>query len=125
MAYEPKEQVNLNPPKSDPFTRKKLLKYDGIQDEKIYVGIKGQIFDVTQNKKAYGPGTSYHVFTGKDSSRALAKSSLSPEDNNSSISYKIDDLTEDELRVLEDWYTFFSKRYNIVGVVVEDDKTDD
>jgi membrane-associated progesterone receptor component len=53
------------------------------------------------------------VFAGKDASRALAQSSLKPEDCRPEWS----DLGEKEKTVLEEWYTFFSKRYNIVGKV--------
>jgi membrane-associated progesterone receptor component len=53
------------------------------------------------------------VFAGKDASRALAKSSLKAEDCVAEWS----DLPENEKKVLNDWYTFFSKRYNIVGKV--------
>jgi hypothetical protein len=31
---------------------------------------------------------------------------------------KWDDLDETALKTLNDWYTFFSKRYNIVGKMV-------
>jgi len=58
--------------------------------------------------------TNYLVFTGKDSSRALAKSSLKVED----CRPEWEDLDDKEKQVLDDWYTFFSKRYNIVGRVV-------
>lgn len=53
------------------------------------------------------------VFAGKDASRALATSSLKPEDCRAEWS----DLGEKEKTVLNEWYTFFSKRYNIVGTV--------
>ena len=53
------------------------------------------------------------VFAGKDGSRALARSSLKLED----CSPEYDDLGEKEKKVLNDWYSFFSKRYNIVGKV--------
>lgn len=119
MAFEPKEPVELDPPKDTPFTKEELSRHDGIKSPTLYVGVKGVVFDVTKNVKAYGPGTSYHVFTGKEASRGLAKSSLEPEDNRPDISDKIDDLSEKELGVLDDWYTFFSKRYNIVGRVVD------
>lgn len=117
--FDPKEPVKLAPPKEDPISRKDLLQYDGVKSDKIYVAIRGTVFDVTNNVKAYGPGTTYHIFTGKDSSRGLAKSSLKPEDNTFDNSYKIDDLSQSERVVLDDWYTFFSKRYNIVGRVVD------
>ena len=53
------------------------------------------------------------MFAGKDASRALAQSSLKPEDARA----EWEDLPEKEKTVLEEWYTFFSKRYNIVGEV--------
>lgn len=80
--------------------------------------------------KAYLPGASYHgmycfsslwsvvlsvatVFAGKDASRALGKTSTKEEDAVADWSV----LTDAEKKVLDDWVTFFSKRYNIVGVV--------
>jgi hypothetical protein len=57
--------------------------------------------------------TNKTVFAGKDASRALATSSLKPEDVNPEYS----DLGDKEQGVLNDWFTFFSKRYNIVGKV--------
>lgn len=51
------------------------------------------------------------VFAGKEPNRALGLSSLKPEDCISDYSA----LSSKELKVLDDWHTFFSKRYNIVG----------
>ena len=80
----------------------------------------------------YKEGTSYHgmvdsyvhssvylwadsvarlVFAGKEPNRALAKSSLKPEDCVSDYS----DLSEKEKQTLDDWYIYYSKRYDIVG----------
>jgi len=53
------------------------------------------------------------VFAGRDASRALAKSSLKSED----CVPEYADLPASELKTLDDWFTFFSKRYNIVGKV--------
>ena len=53
------------------------------------------------------------MFLGKDASRALAKTSTKPED----VLAELRDLPENEQKVLNDWVTFFSKRYNVVGVV--------
>lgn len=53
------------------------------------------------------------VFAGRDPSRALALSSLKPED----CVPEWYDLEDKEKQVLHDWFTFFSKRYNIVGKV--------
>lgn len=59
------------------------------------------------------PLTMCTVFAGKDPSRALATSSLKPED----CVPEWDDLDDKHKTVLDEWYTFFSKRYNVVGKV--------
>ena len=54
------------------------------------------------------------VFAGKDASRALAQSSLKKEE----CRPEWEDLKPEHKKVLDDWFTFFSKRYNIKGKVV-------
>ncbi|TKX23848.1 cytochrome b5-like heme/steroid binding domain-containing protein 1 [Elsinoe australis] len=113
MSFEPKTKVELAPPKDDLISVEHLAKCDGEHEGyPTYVAIKGTIFDVTGNK-AYAPGASYHVFTGKDASRALAQSSLKAEEARPDW----EDLSDEHKKVLNDWFTFFSKRYNIVGKV--------
>jgi len=53
------------------------------------------------------------VYTGKDPSRALATSSLRSED----CVPEWHDLEDQYKTILSEWYTFFSKRYNVVGKV--------
>ncbi|EFY89672.1 hypothetical protein MAC_04325 [Metarhizium acridum CQMa 102] len=53
------------------------------------------------------------VFAGKDASRALGKTSTKPED----VKAEWHDLEDKEKETLNDWIIFFSKRYNVVGVV--------
>jgi membrane-associated progesterone receptor component len=55
--------------------------------------------------------TLHPVFAGKEPNKALGQSSLKPEDCISDYST----LSDSEKKVLNDWHTFFSKRYNIVG----------
>ncbi|KAF2458956.1 putative progesterone binding protein [Lineolata rhizophorae] len=111
--FAPKEPVDLDPPKDDPIAPEYMAKCDGTNDGfPTYVAIKGKVFDVSKNP-AYSPNGQYHVFAGKDSSRALAQSSLKPED----CRPEYEDLSDKEKGVLNDWFTFFSKRYNIVGVL--------
>ncbi|TFK44035.1 cytochrome b5, partial [Crucibulum laeve] len=107
---------DLAPPKDDPFTTEQLKAYDGTDSSKpIYVAIKGTIFDVSHKVDVYGPGRSYNIFAGKDGSRGLGMSSLKPED--AVADYSV--LDEKDTKVLDDWYKFFSDRYNIVGRVVD------
>ncbi|TRX88059.1 hypothetical protein FHL15_011061 [Xylaria flabelliformis] len=123
--FQPKVPVNLDPPKDDPITLEDLSQADGTEGRKAYVAIKasnhmryphiashGKVYDVTGNKM-YQEGGSYHVFAGKDASRALAKTSTKPED----VQPEWRDLDDKEKGVLNDWITFFSNRYNVVGLV--------
>ncbi|KAG0216494.1 hypothetical protein BGX28_000008 [Mortierella sp. GBA30] len=103
----------LPPPNWDRvFTSEELAEHDGTkEDNAIYVAIKGTVFDVTAKKAMYGPAGGYHCFAGKDASKALGMSSLKAEDCVPDYS----DLSEKERKTLDDWYTFFEKRYPIVG----------
>ncbi|KAI0124868.1 hypothetical protein BJ170DRAFT_597719 [Xylariales sp. AK1849] len=59
-----KGPVNLTPAE--------LAQYDGSDDTKpIYLAINGTIYDVSANKRTYGPGGSYHVFAGVDAARGF------------------------------------------------------
>ncbi|EPT04738.1 hypothetical protein FOMPIDRAFT_1113186 [Fomitopsis schrenkii] len=105
---------DLVPPKDDPITLAELKQYDGSDSSKpIYVAIKGTVFDVTRKADTYGPGKSYNLFAGKDASKALGLSSLKEEDAVSDYS----GLSETDLKTLNDWHDFFTKRYNVVGRV--------
>ena len=44
-------------------------------------------------------GCGYHIFAGKECSRALALMSLKPEDCNSNL----EDLDESKIKILDDW----------------------
>ncbi|KAF9487437.1 cytochrome b5 [Pleurotus eryngii] len=107
---------DLVAPKEDPYTVEQLKAFDGSDPSKpIYVAIKGTVFDVSHKTDVYGPGKSYNLFAGKDASKALGMSSLKPEDAISDYST----LSEGDMKTLNDWHTFFTKRYNIVGRVVD------
>ena len=51
------------------------------------------------------PGKGYNVFAGRDASKALGKSSMKPED----LSADYSELTEWELKVLDDWLAYYTK----------------
>lgn len=111
--FAPKEPITLDPPRYDPISTSYLAHCTGAEPSyPILVGIKGIVYDVTHNP-VYAPGKGYNVFTGKDASCALGKSSLEPADVHDDIS----GLSESEHQTLDDWNTFFSYRYNVVGTV--------
>lgn len=50
------------------FTTEQLSAHDG-NNEKVYLAIKGVVFDVSSNKSMYEPGKGYSCFAGKDASK--------------------------------------------------------
>ena len=64
----------------------------------------GTVFDVSHKRETYGKGGSYNLFAGRDASRALGKSSLKEEDASPDYS----DLPESDMKVLNDWHSFFT-----------------
>mmetsp|Transcript_11278 Transcript_11278/g.11309 ORF Transcript_11278/g.11309 Transcript_11278/m.11309 type:complete len:323 (+) Transcript_11278:64-1032(+) len=108
------------------FSRSDLTVFDGSQsvpsgrvDAPILLGVSGRVLDVSYGgKEHYGPGGGYHLFAGKDASRALAKMSFSDEDVSS---HDLSDLDETQLKTLADWERRFIevKLYPVVGRLVD------
>lgn len=60
------ERFLINTPKvCSLFDTHRLSRYKGVGGGKIYLSILGIVFDVTEGKRFYGPGGSYHGFSGK------------------------------------------------------------
>jgi membrane-associated progesterone receptor component len=87
---------------------------EGYAAAPIYVAVKGRVFDVSFGGVShYGKGCGYHIFAGRDASRALAKMSFEQEHLDHPA---ISDLTPDERKVLDDWTIRFEKKgYCVVG----------
>mmetsp|Transcript_83738 Transcript_83738/g.236512 ORF Transcript_83738/g.236512 Transcript_83738/m.236512 type:complete len:285 (+) Transcript_83738:144-998(+) len=108
------------PPARRPMTVEELAEFNGAGavpedrvDPPLYVGIKGKVYDVSYGGfDMYKPGTTYNIFAGKDSSRSLATMQF-----DEIKSRKIDDLTPEQLKTMDDWdIKFETKRfYPIVG----------
>ncbi|XP_042781678.1 neudesin isoform X3 [Panthera leo] len=86
-----------------------------LEDQPIYMAVKGVVFDVTSGKEFYGRGAPYNALTGKDSTRGVAKMSLDPADlTHDTVSQT--GLTAEELQSLDDVFTtVYKAKYPIVG----------
>jgi membrane-associated progesterone receptor component len=104
------------------YTPKELFQYNGKNNSKIYLAVCGKVFDVSRKPDFYGPGGMYENFAGRDASRGLAKNSFLPEtltDIEKPID-KLEDLSLEEKRSLEDWFQFFEGKYSVVGELINE-----
>ncbi|KAA8491568.1 putative steroid-binding protein 3 [Porphyridium purpureum] len=66
----------------------------------------------------YGPGAAYHVFTGKNASRGLAKMLLEAHEVEGPIS--LQELSGSETDALAGWYQKFLSKYTVVGELIDE-----
>jgi predicted heme/steroid binding protein len=97
------------------FTKETLAEYDGVQNPSIFVSVKNIVFDVAP--QLYGNGCPYHVYAGKEISRALAKSRVDDVLCNKDFTTHV---TEKETHTLELWFKKFEGKYAVVGWYVPD-----
>ncbi|KAJ8143844.1 hypothetical protein OXX80_001505 [Metschnikowia pulcherrima] len=108
---------NHEPPVQTKFVPQTLSKYDGKNDDKVFIAIQGVVFDVTNGKAFYGPGGPYENFAGRDASRGLALNSFDPAVL-TDLSEPIDtltDLSSEEKESLDNWKSHFENKYKVVG----------
>ncbi|KAI9325479.1 cytochrome b5-like heme/steroid binding domain-containing protein, partial [Obelidium mucronatum] len=102
------------------FTPKELSEFDGRKSKRIYLCVKGRVYDVTSGASFYGPEGMYGNFAGRDASRGLAKDSFD-EEMVQGLDLPIDELTdlsESEVDTLNNWASFFHNKYTHVGYLV-------
>lgn len=97
------------------FSEGYLAKFDGSDAEKpIYLAIDGDVYDVSSNRRVYGPGGSYHIMAGKDAARAYGTGCFQAHQT-----HDLRGLSEKELKSVNHWKQFFAnhKTYFKVGRV--------
>lgn len=119
IVTNPLPAQSNEPPVQTRFVPKTLTKYNGSEDPKVYIGIKGIVYDVTNGKTFYGPGGPYENFAGRDASRGLALNSfdpavLTPVDQPLD---KLEDLNAEEKESLDNWESHFDAKYKVVGTL--------
>ncbi|OLL25692.1 Damage response protein 1 [Neolecta irregularis DAH-3] len=104
------------------YTPQTLAKFNGKDEKKILIGVKGHVYDVTPGAAFYGPSGPYGNFAGRDASRGLSKGSFD-EDMITPLDHPIDDLkdlTDEEIKALNDWEDHFANKYALVGKLIEE-----
>ncbi|KAH3686782.1 hypothetical protein WICPIJ_002261 [Wickerhamomyces pijperi] len=105
------------------FTPKTLYKFNGHDDEKIFISVKGTVFDCSAGRQFYGPSGPYSNFAGHDASRGLALNSFDMADVRD-WDQPIDDLKDlkpEESEALDGWEEHFKKKYPVVGKLVPEE----
>lgn len=107
------------------FTPLSLAKFNGTDDPKILIAVRGKVYDVSNGASFYGPGGPYENFAGRDALRGLAKNSfeldvLTPTDQPID---QLKDLTADEIESLDGWEQHFEGKYPLVGSFHENGDT--
>jgi predicted heme/steroid binding protein len=95
------------------FTEGMLAQYDGSDPSKpIYISIDGDVYDVSANRRVYGPGGSYGILAGAEGGRSFATGCF---ETHRTHDYR--GLTDKELASVEHWKKFFAehKDYFKVG----------
>ena len=84
-------------------------------DTPIYVGLKGQVYDVSLRRDLYAPGKTYHCFVGKDASIQYGTGCAS----NSCVG-SIDN--PDAQLLIEEWLEFYHNHdiYKYIGRLATD-----
>mmetsp|Transcript_9790 Transcript_9790/g.16275 ORF Transcript_9790/g.16275 Transcript_9790/m.16275 type:complete len:212 (+) Transcript_9790:111-746(+) len=115
----PKKAEECNNPDDKPplITKEELEKYNGkIKDEKIYLSILGDVYDVTKGAQYYAEGSGYHVFAGKDGAVPFISGKFDDEEAEKST----DVLKDGELFSLKGWVDFYrdEERYPFLGKLI-------
>ncbi|OQS02447.1 neuferricin-like [Thraustotheca clavata] len=94
------------------LTKGELAIFDGVEEERIFIAVLGQVFDVTEGKRHYGKGGAYSFFAATDRSRAFSSGSKSDGEDVSSF-------TDKQLLDVHKWLVFFDthKAYKRMGTV--------
>lgn len=120
LVYQANKEPSFNPPPPRPkpvpvnLSYQELRQYDGVGNPKVYVALKGIIYDVSSSD-FYAVGGGYHQFAGHDASVNLAKMS---HDDQFLNKYGQITLDKEETGVLNDWVMRFESKYHRVGEIV-------
>nr|CCA26113.1 heme/steroid binding domaincontaining protein putati [Albugo laibachii Nc14] len=113
-AEEAKRKVKEDGIKRRYYTNEELLVFNGVDGKPIYVCLLDEVYDVTERAEYYGPDGNYHIFAGRDASRALATMSFDQVEIENDV---LEDLRSSSLQTLQEWVTKFKvhKKYPVVG----------
>ncbi|CAJ1423675.1 unnamed protein product [Effrenium voratum] len=97
------------------WTLQELALHDGESRERpLLLAILGEVYDVGPGERFYGPGEGYHVFAGKDASRAFTTGQF-----NDGAVPGLKGLLPEQISDVISWRSFYQKsdKYRFVGAL--------
>lgn len=94
-----------------------LAPFNGKDNLRILIAVKGTVYDVSAGALFYGPSGPYANFAGRDALRGLALNSFDMEhlkDLHEPIDL-LEDLSDEEMQSLDGWESLFLSKYPIAG----------
>lgn len=98
------------------FSESYLATFDGRDENKpLYIAIDGDVYDVSSNRRTYGPGGPYRHMAGVDAARSFATGCFATH-----RTHDLRGLSEEQLQSVRHWKRFFAdhKTYFKVGRVI-------
>jgi len=103
------------------FTPPTLKPFNGRDDPRVFLAVRGKVFDVSPGRNFYGPGGPYENFAGRDASRGLAHGSFDEDMLTKDLEGELDtlkDLDAEQEDALRGWEERFNEKYLVVGKLV-------
>ena len=97
------------------FTLEELAKYNGKDHTKIYMAVKGNVYDVTDSG-FYGDGEPYDMFAGKDGSINLAEMSM---DQSTLNQMDLSQVSQEVIADIVSRAEYYDTKYEKIGWVKE------
>jgi len=105
------------------YSLDELAEYgDGMDGKPILLSIFGRVYDVSAGSKFYGSEGNYHMFAGKDVTRALSTGCKEDE----CLVRSTEGLTQKQINEGKRWLSFFQlhDKYPNVGILEDDNRED-
>jgi predicted heme/steroid binding protein len=110
------KQTSVLPIHAATMTLPELAHFDGTNGRPTYFASDGYVWDVSESS---GFADTYGQWNGKDASIALAKMSMDAKDVNRN---DWNNLSQQDINVLQSWTKYFEQKYYITGRLQEYDQ---
>ncbi|CAF0705134.1 unnamed protein product [Brachionus calyciflorus] len=106
-------RVDIKEVKIEEIPKIKVFQNEDLKSqERLFLAILGNVYDVTKGAQHYQKGGSYEFFVGRDASRAYVTG-----DFKNDLNDQVDDLSNSQVKDLFNWKSFYDNSYTHLGVL--------